>query len=103
MSEKYGLSETDISDVLSILQKNQKIYKISLFGSRAKGVFKDGSDVDLALMGVNLELNDILDASNEIEELLLPFKFDLIIYNRIEEKNLIEHIDRIGIVLFERD
>lgn len=103
MSEKYGLSETDISDVLSILQKNQKIYKITLFGSRAKGIFKDGSDVDLALMGVNLELNDILDASNEIEELLLPFKFDLIIYNRIEEKNLIEHIDRVGIVLFERD
>ena len=101
-AENHGLLESDIKDVISILQQNQKIHKITLFGSRAKGTFNDGSDVDLVLLGVDLKLNDILDASIEIEKLLLPYKFDLIIYERIKEKALIEHIDRVGIVLYER-
>ena len=101
-NDNFGLSIADLENVLSILKKNTKIKQVILFGSRAKGNFKPGSDVDIALKGEGLKLKDILDASIEIDELLLPYKFDLIIYDRINEIALVEHIDRIGIVLFNR-
>ncbi len=100
---KYGLLESDIMDVISILQKNRKIEEIILFGSRAKGNFNTGSDIDIAIKGEDLKLNDLLDASIEIDELFLPYKFDLVIYNRIKEKALVDHINRIGKVLFRRE
>ena len=99
---QYGLSQLDINSIISVLQQNDKITKIILFGSRAKGNFRAGSDIDLALNGLDLKLNDIIDATIEIEKLNLPYKFDLIIYDRINESALIEHIDRVGIVLYNK-
>ena len=99
---KYGLLVSDMDNVISILKKNERISKVILFGSRAKGDFNKGSDIDIALKGDDLKLNDIIKASLEIDELLLPNKFDLIIFNRIKEKALIEHINRIGITLYEK-
>ena len=101
-SKKYGLMESDIRDIVGILQKNDKVQQAILFGSRAKGCFHNGSDVDIALLGTGLKLNDILDISIEIEELMLLYKFDLIIYDRIKERALLQHINRVGISLFER-
>jgi predicted nucleotidyltransferase len=95
------LHEEDINNVLFLLRKNSKINKIILFGSRAKGTYKTGSDIDLALIGPGLNLNDVLDASVEIEKLSLPYKFDLIIFEKIKEEALIEHIKRVGIVLYD--
>lgn len=102
-SIKYGLENFAISHIVSILERNPKIEKVILFGSRAIGNFQNGSDVDLSLIGKELELNDILNASIEIDNLALPYKFDLVIYDRIKEKALLEHIDRVGITLFERE
>jgi predicted nucleotidyltransferase len=99
---KYGLLESDIGDIIGILKNFQKINKLILFGSRAKGTYNEGSDIDLAISGKDLKLNDIIDALIEMEELLLPNKFDLIIYESIEDQSLKEHIDRIGVVLYER-
>ena len=99
---KYGLLESDISQVVSVLQQNRNVTKVILFGSRAKGTYHAGSDVDLALFGDDLALNDMLDLSVEIEKLNLPYMFDLIIYNRIKETTLLDHINRVGVNLFER-
>lgn len=98
---KYGLPESDLQSVISIFQKNPKIERAVLFGSRAKGNFNTGSDVDIALEGNELTLSDLLDLNLEIDNLFLPWKFDLIIYNRIKEKSLLEHIKRVGIPLFQ--
>jgi len=98
-----GLQDSDVADILSIFQKNERINKIILFGSRAKGTYEMGSDIDLAISGSELKTNDILDLSNELEELDLPYKFDLIILERIKEKSLLEHICRVGVVLFDKD
>lgn len=97
-----GLSTAQINQVVSILKSNPKIEKVILFGSRAIGNFNAGSDVDLSLVGDQLKLTDILDASIEIDKLMLPYKFDLVIYNRIKEKALQEHINRVGIILLNR-
>ena len=100
---KFGIPEGDLEALISELSKNLKIDEIVLFGSRAKGTFKNGSDIDIALKGLRLNLNDILDVTSDTEKLLLPFKLDLVIFNRIKEQALIDHIKRVGIVLYKRD
>lgn len=101
-NSKYGLSETDLQNIITVCESNPRIYSVILFGSRAKGTYNPGSDIDLALKGNNLNLNDILEASLLLEELFLAYKFDLIIYDRIKEDALRKHIDKSGIILFKR-
>lgn len=72
-----------------------------IFGSRAKGNFRPGSDIDLALKGVGLTLKDILRLTAALDELDLPYHIDLVIYDRITEPDLKDHIDRLGIDLFQ--
>ncbi|PLX01165.1 MAG: hypothetical protein C0594_14055 [Marinilabiliales bacterium] len=104
MSDKseYGLLVEDLELIISILEKNDRIKEIVLFGSRAKGNYSDGSDIDLALKGDNLELRDLTNVKIDLDGLLIPNKIDLVIFNRITEKALIEHIQRVGIVLYKR-
>lgn len=97
-----GIPDPDLDALIAELQRNTKIKEIILFGSRAKGTFNNGSDIDLALKGNSLNLQDILDANIETEKLLLPYKLDLVIFDRINEPALIEHINRVGILLFKR-
>ena len=101
-STKYGLRMSDIDGIISILKSNKRIAEIILFGSRAKGTFNDGSDIDIALVGDGLKLNDIIQASLEMDKLFLPYKIDLVIFERIKEQELIEHIQRVGRKLFDR-
>ena len=105
MNEKkiYGLKKDSVQAIVSVLSDNRRIEKVILFGSRAKGENENGSDIDLALMGEKLSLDDILDARIALDELLFPYKIDLIIYHRIKEKELKEHINRVGIVLYDRE
>lgn len=101
-NRKYGLLEKDIDSLVSIISANHKVDKIILFGSRAKGNFTAGSDIDLAIKGHLLNLNDILDFKIRTDNLSLPYKIDLIIYDCIKEHDLISHLNRVGINLFER-
>lgn len=102
MIDKYfGLKDGDIEIIISILKKYPRIEQALIFGSRAKGNYKPGSDVDIVLKG---NVNDI---ATEIgfslnEDSLLPYKFDVLDYNSISNKNLIDHINRVGIVFYER-
>jgi len=96
---KVGLSSNDLERIIRIIKKCPKIKDAILFGSRAKGTFSNGSDIDIALKGKDILLNDILDLSIELDELYLPYKFDLVIYDRIKEDALKDHINTIGISL----
>lgn len=99
---KYGLLESDLNKVISVLSGNSNVEKLVLFGSRAKGSFRNGSDIDIALYGKKIKLRDVLDLTAAIDDLSLPYKFDLILFHQIKETDLIEHIERVGIPLFER-
>ncbi|MBU1369607.1 MAG: nucleotidyltransferase domain-containing protein [Bacteroidetes bacterium] len=94
-----GLNINDLESIRRVIKSFPKIEDAVLFGSRAKGTYSNGSDIDIALKGGNMLLNDMLDLSNALEELLLPYKFDLIIYDRITESALIDHINKVGISL----
>ncbi len=64
-----GLTDSEKNDLVAILEKNRKIEQVILFGSRAKGNYKAGSDIDLSLIGKDLKLDDIVNAMIEIDKL----------------------------------
>jgi type I restriction enzyme S subunit len=99
---KYGLNDTTIEAMQKVFESNSKIDEVIVFGSRAKGNYKEGSDIDLAVKGRNINLDDILSLSRKLDELNLPYKIDLINYATIKDKDVVEHIDRVGIVFYER-
>lgn len=97
-----GLSETNLEAIVSTLNNHPKVNRVILFGSRAKGNYEAGSDIDLALSGDDLVTNDIIDLSNQLDNLDLPYKIDLVIFHRINDTPLKEHIERVGIVLYSK-
>ena len=97
--EKFGLNERTISLLKSTLQKWPEISKILIYGSRAKGNFRKGSDIDICLVAPQLGTTDLLKIENDIEELMLPYKIDISFFHLIENNDLKNHIDRIGVEL----
>ncbi|HBA88260.1 MAG TPA: DNA polymerase III subunit beta [Geobacter sp.] len=100
----YGLLDRDMMHILDAVKSLPEISQVVLFGSRAKGNFKPASDVDLAIKGsavtyeTALKLADILN-----EEKPLPYFFDVIHYEAITETRLLEHIDRVGVILYSKE
>jgi predicted nucleotidyltransferase len=75
-----------------------------IFGSRAKGNFKNGSDVDLALKGDKLDFDTLSKISYFLnEETNMPYKFDVLNYHAVKEPDLLIHIDRVGIEVFRQN
>jgi predicted nucleotidyltransferase len=87
-----------IESLFQVFSKCANIEEVILYGSRAKGNFRDGSDIDLTLKGKKLSTSDLLRIENQIEELILPYKIDLSLYHQIKNPDLIEHINRVGVL-----
>ena len=98
-----GLDIADINKIKDVFFHYQELEKVILYGSRAKGNFKPASDIDLTLIGEDINLTLLQSIESELDDLLLPYKFDLTIYKRITNTELTSHIDRIGIVIFSRE
>lgn len=100
---KYGLPQSAIQKICIALSRYPQVERAILYGSRAKGNYKNASDIDLTLLGdddLNLKmLNRIMD---EIDDLLLPYTFDLSIFHDISDPDVIDHIRRVGIVFYKK-
>ncbi len=95
-----GLSEENILDLQNLFKKYSNIHAAILYGSRAKGNFKKGSDIDLTLIGDKLSLDDLLNIKSEFQDLLLPYNMDLSIYHQIDNEALQDHIRRTGQIFY---
>lgn len=91
------IPENVLKKILDVLKEEENIEKVIIFGSRVKGTSKAGSDIDIALVGENINLRQILRIGSKIEDLDLPYKVDLISYKDIKDKNLKEEIDKFGV------
>src|SRR5690606_37757407 len=101
MKNSFGLLDTDMEAIAAVLSQEPKVEQAFIFGSRAKGNFRNGSDVDLALKGEELDFNTISRISYQLnEETTMPYQFDVLNYHTIKEPALIKHIDRAGIEFF---
>ena len=98
----YGLAEKTIQAVNRIFSKYENIEEAILYGSRAKGNFSPGSDIDLTLKGKGIKLQQLNKISIELDDLLLSYTFDLSILDHISNPDLIEHIERVGKVFYQQ-
>ncbi len=96
---KYGLSEQDFSMINSVFLKNKKIELVKIFGSRAKGNYRYNSDIDLVIEGEISDIESQLILS-ELDELPLPYIFDIKVLNNINNADLIEHTKRVGKLIY---
>ncbi|MGN6619148.1 MAG: nucleotidyltransferase family protein [Ilyomonas sp.] len=101
MHNTFGLKQGELEKIRSIISTEQNVEDAFIFGSRAKGNYKAGSDVDIALKGKGITCEMLTSISYLLnEETAMPYKFDLLNYDSLRNKELKEHIDRVGISIF---
>lgn len=103
MNDEFGLPERTLACIRAIFAANPRVEKVVLYGSRAKGNYKPGSDIDLTLQGEDLGHRDLLDLRESLYESPIPYTVDLSIFAQIDNPNLIEHIERVGKVFYQRE
>jgi len=91
-----GLNNSDIEKIRNVVALYPQVEKVILYGSRAKGTYKPASDIDLTLVGTKLDLSIQQKIESDLDDLMLPYKFDISIYDQISNKDLVEHIERVG-------
>lgn len=100
----FGLRDSDILDIIQVLEKFPEVELARIFGSRAKGNYRNGSDVDLAVFGNNISFERIIHISSVLnEETMMPYYFDVLDYYSIENADLVRHIDRIGKIIYSKE
>jgi type I restriction enzyme R subunit len=98
---RFGLANPEQEMIREVLRRHHEVTEAKIFGSRAKGNSQPNSDIDLALWG-NLSLFDLAAIAGELEELPLPYTFDVQAYETISHQPLREHIDRVGQTFYAR-
>ena len=93
------LHESKLKSIQKIFKNYPEIQKVFLYGSRVLGTSKNGSDIDISILG-NISLNQLSKLTLDLEDLYLPEKIDISIYNEIKNKNLLKHIDKFGIEIY---
>jgi predicted nucleotidyltransferase len=97
-----GLSDATLATVQAILASCPAVETAIVYGSRAKGNFSTGSDIDLTLVGAALTQEMLSHLVGQFEESNLPYQVDLSIFRDIDNPSLREHIERLGKVLYQR-
>jgi predicted nucleotidyltransferase len=100
---RFGLTERDIQTFQKIFNKYSDVKEVHIFGSRAKGNFKNGSDIDLAIVNQDFNSGTLAKLSGEFEESSLPYKVDLVVLNDLKLAELIDHINRVGVIFFKKE
>lgn len=97
-----GLPHATISRIQEVLSHFPNIDQAVLYGSRAKGTYKAGSDIDLTLYGDTLTIQNLSAISSELDDLLLPYTIDLSLFSMLNNADLREHIGRVGKIFYAR-
>ncbi len=96
-SERFGLSENTRRKILSVLAQYPHIDETIIYGSRALGAFRQGSDIDLCLKGDKVNLQELNRIAQELDDLDLPYQFDITACHMIDNDDLLDHIKRVGV------
>ena len=94
---KFGLDGGAIKKIKDAIRKFPQVEKVIIYGSRAKGTQRPSSDINLTLQGKALDLRVLNQIRVALDELNVPYTFDLSLYDQIENPDLVEHIKRVGV------
>ncbi len=95
---QFGIDDKSITKIKAVFYRYPQIEQVIVYGSRAKGTYKNGSDIDLALIGQNLDLVLIGKLQGDLDDLMLPYTFDISVLEKITNPELIDNIKRDGAV-----
>ena len=98
---KFGLKDSFWDKIVEVFSNFPQISHAKLFGSRAKGNFRENSDIDIVLFGKDLNLSTLNKIDLKIEDLFMPYQVDLILFETIDNDELINHINRVGVTIFK--
>ncbi len=99
----YGLKEKAIDQIKKVFKSYPEVEEAILYGSRAKGNYSNGSDIDLVLKGSKLDQTILRKIRRQLDDLLLPYTIDIALYDSIDNPDLIDHIKRVGITLYRNN
>ncbi|MDB5907502.1 MAG: polymerase beta subunit [Massilia sp.] len=99
---RFGLPQTAIDKICAVFALHPEVEQAVLYGSRAKGNYKNGSDIDLTLHGAQLSHRVLLTLLGELDDLLLPWMIDLSIFDTLDHPALKDHIERGGVTFYRR-
>jgi len=100
LSQQTGLSQDTIQALRRIFAQYPEIEQAVLYGSRAKGTYRKGSDIDITLKGKAVSHRIMTQIETAVDDLLLPYPVDLSALSRIDDQELLDHISRAGIVFY---
>lgn len=99
---KFGLKEETIAKINSVFKKYPEVEEVIIYGSRAKGNYKTGSDIDITLFGEKLTYAILSRINCDIDDLNTPYLFDISVFNMLDSPDLQEHINRIGQLFYKK-
>lgn len=97
----FGIYPKSYKEILAIIEDCSSIDEVIIYGSRAKGNFREGSDIDITLKG-NVNKDDLNKLWHKLDDSFIPYKFDISIYKDLKSESLIEHIQRVGKTFYKR-
>lgn len=100
---QFGLSTDTIQTIRTIFGSNPRIEKAVIYGSKTKGNFKEGLDIDIVLFGKNLELSDSFEIETQLNDMPPPYSFDLSVHHFLKNKELLGHIRDVGKLFYQKN
>jgi uncharacterized protein len=97
----FGLKQQHIDLINDVFAQYPQIEQVTIYGSRAKGNHKPCSDIDLTIIG-DLDFGSLMKLANQLDDLFLPYKMDISLHHKINHPDLIDHIQRVGKVFYEK-
>ncbi len=101
-TDQFGLPRHVMEGLKQVFAGHPAIEQVTLYGSRAKGNYRYNSDIDLMLTAPALSWSEFCQIELEIDDLLLPWKVDLALKHQVENRDLLDHVERVGVVIEER-
>lgn len=99
----FGLPDETRLAMQRVFARYPEIQKVVIYGSRAKGNYRPGSDIDLTLLGEAIDNTILSKVLVDLDDLNTPYLMDVSIFKQLSSADLIEHIARVGQVFYSRD
>ena len=102
-ADRFGLSPATLDKLNQVFARHNAIDTVLIYGSRAKGNYRAGSDIDLSIKGSEIPFAEFMQINDQIDDLMLPYTVDLSQYRQISNADLIAHIDRFGVEIYTQN
>jgi len=99
---RFGLSDRTIEKFHTVFSKYPEIEEVVIYGSRAKGNYREGSDIDITLKGEKVTENIRSKVWFDLDDLNTPYLIDLSVFNSLSSESLVEHINRVGLSFYKK-